>query len=97
LNVFKRWGKGIADKWLELLQKTAPWLLRLAGREATHHDGHIDWWTYEHNQRVIADNANMKGEMVRGALRRGVAGWTAALRALRTQAARGLQRQQRRG
>ncbi len=35
-----------------------------------HHEGYIDWRTYEHNQRVIADNANMKGEMVRGALRR---------------------------
>jgi excisionase family DNA binding protein len=38
-----------------------------------HHEGYIDWQTYEHNQRVIADNANMKGEMVRGALRRGEA------------------------
>lgn len=38
-----------------------------------HHQGYIDWETYEHNQRVIADNANMKGEMVRGALRRGEA------------------------
>lgn len=24
-----------------------------------HHDGYIDWPTYEHNQRVIADNTNM--------------------------------------
>jgi excisionase family DNA binding protein len=38
-----------------------------------HHEGYIDWETYEHNQRVIADNANMKGEMVRGSLRRGEA------------------------
>jgi excisionase family DNA binding protein len=38
-----------------------------------HHQGYIDWENYEHNQRVIADNANMKGEMVRGALRRGEA------------------------
>lgn len=36
-----------------------------------HHEGYIDWETYAHNQRVIADNANMKGEMARGALRRG--------------------------
>jgi len=36
-----------------------------------HHEGYIDWATYEHNQRVIADNANMKGEMAQGALRRG--------------------------
>jgi excisionase family DNA binding protein len=38
-----------------------------------HHEGYIDWDTYEHNQRVIADNANMKGGMARGALRRGPA------------------------
>ena len=38
-----------------------------------HHEGYIDWPTYEHNQRVIADNANMKGSMVRGALRKGEA------------------------
>jgi hypothetical protein len=38
-----------------------------------HHEGYIDWQTYEHNQRVIADNTNMKGEMARGALRKGEA------------------------
>lgn len=38
-----------------------------------HHAGYISWEAYEHNQRVIADNANMKGEMVRGALCRGEA------------------------
>ncbi len=38
-----------------------------------HHEGYIDWPTYEHNQRVIADNTNMRGGMARGALRRGQA------------------------
>ena len=38
-----------------------------------HHDGYIDWNTYEHNQSVIADNTNMRGGMARGALRRGEA------------------------
>lgn len=38
-----------------------------------HHDGYIDWQTYEHNQRVIADNTNMKGEMARGSVRGGEA------------------------
>lgn len=38
-----------------------------------HHEGYIDWPTYEHNQRVIADNTNMRGSMARGALRRGEA------------------------
>ncbi len=36
-----------------------------------HHQGYIDWETYERNQRVIADNTNMRGGMARGALRRG--------------------------
>ena len=38
-----------------------------------HHEGYIDWNSYEHNQRVIADNTNMRGGMARGALRRGEA------------------------
>lgn len=38
-----------------------------------HHEGYIDWHIYEHNQRVIADNTNMRGSMARGALRRGEA------------------------
>jgi excisionase family DNA binding protein len=38
-----------------------------------HHEGYIDWETYEHNLRVIADNTNMKGGMARGALRQGEA------------------------
>lgn len=38
-----------------------------------HHEGYIDWPTYEHNQRVIADNTNMRGSMARGALRQGEA------------------------
>ena len=38
-----------------------------------HHDGYIDWPTFEHNQRVIADNTNMRGGRARGAARRGEA------------------------
>lgn len=38
-----------------------------------HHEGYIEWDTYEHNQRVIADNTNMRGGMARGAVRRGEA------------------------
>jgi hypothetical protein len=40
----------------------------------------MDWDVYEHNQGVIADNANRKGEMVRGALREGDALLTGLLR-----------------
>ena len=36
-----------------------------------HHEGYISWDEYEYNQRVIAHNANMKGLMVRGSVRRG--------------------------
>jgi len=36
-----------------------------------HHEGYIDWDTYEGNRRLIADNAQMKGVMVRGAPREG--------------------------
>ena len=36
-----------------------------------HHEGYINWDEYEYNQRVIANNANMKGVMVRGSVRRG--------------------------
>lgn len=36
-----------------------------------HHEGYIDWDEYELNQRQIANNANMKGAMVRGPARNG--------------------------
>lgn len=36
-----------------------------------HHEGYLSWAEFERNQRLIADNANSKGLMVRGAVRRG--------------------------
>jgi excisionase family DNA binding protein len=36
-----------------------------------HHAGYISWDEYESNRKLIADNANMKGNMVRGAVKRG--------------------------
>jgi excisionase family DNA binding protein len=36
-----------------------------------HHEGYLSWSEFERNQRLIADNANSKGMMVRGAVRRG--------------------------
>lgn len=36
-----------------------------------HHEGYIAWEEFERNQRLIADNANNRGLMVRGAVRRG--------------------------
>ena len=38
-----------------------------------HHEGYITWAEFERNQRLIADNANSKGLMVRGAVRKGEA------------------------
>jgi excisionase family DNA binding protein len=36
-----------------------------------HHEGYISWSEFERNQAVIADNANGKGLLVRGSVRRG--------------------------
>ena len=36
-----------------------------------HHEGYIPWEEFERNQRLIADNANSKGLMARGSVRRG--------------------------
>jgi DNA invertase Pin-like site-specific DNA recombinase len=36
-----------------------------------HHEGYISWESFKHNQQIIADNTNMFGEHVRGAIRRG--------------------------
>jgi DNA invertase Pin-like site-specific DNA recombinase len=36
-----------------------------------HHDGYISWEEYDRNQKVIAGNANMKGTMVAGSVRKG--------------------------
>lgn len=38
-----------------------------------HHDGYITWTEFERNQRLVADNANGKSFMSRGAIRRGEA------------------------
>jgi DNA invertase Pin-like site-specific DNA recombinase len=47
---------------------------------ADHHEGYLSWPDYERNQRLIADNANGKGMMVRGAVRKGEALLTGLLR-----------------
>jgi excisionase family DNA binding protein len=38
-----------------------------------HHEGYVSWEEFERNQRLIADNANCKGLMARGSVRRGEA------------------------
>src|SRR3712207_630568 len=52
------------------------WAVLLVG----HHEGYLSWAEYERNQRLIAGNANGKGMMVRGAVRRGEALLTGLLR-----------------
>jgi DNA invertase Pin-like site-specific DNA recombinase len=58
---------GRAHKTRGHLREREEWIVLL--RE--HHEGYIDWDTYERNRRLIADNAQMKGLMVRGAAREG--------------------------
>ena len=36
-----------------------------------HHKAYISWEEYDHNQRIINGNANMKGTMVKGSVRNG--------------------------
>ena len=38
-----------------------------------HHAGYVSWAEFERNQRLIADNANCRGLMTRGSVRRGEA------------------------
>lgn len=38
-----------------------------------HHEGYISWEEFEFNQNQLAQNANQKGAMVRGAVNRGSA------------------------
>ena len=45
-----------------------------------HHEGYLSWPDYERNQWLIADNANGKGMMVRGPVRKGEALLTGLLR-----------------
>jgi len=45
-----------------------------------HHEPYIPWETYERNQQLIADNAQRRGTMARGAIRRGHSLLTGLLR-----------------
>jgi DNA invertase Pin-like site-specific DNA recombinase len=54
-----RTGKNNRDQWRVLIRD--------------HHEGYISWEVFEHNERVIAHNANMMGEQVSGSVRSGQA------------------------
>lgn len=36
-----------------------------------HHEGYISWSDFERNQKILADNTNMKGMLVKGSVRKG--------------------------
>jgi Recombinase len=56
-------------KWIVrgLKRQRAAWAVLLTD----HHEGYLSWDEFERNQRLIADNANSNGLMVRGSVRRG--------------------------
>ena len=58
---------GAAHKTRGHRRQRAAWLVLLPG----HHDGYIAWDRYERNQQLLADNAQMKGLMAKGAVRSG--------------------------
>ena len=58
---------GAAHKVRGNRKERAQWTVLLPD----HHEGYIGWEDYERNQRVLAENAQMRGLMVKGAARRG--------------------------
>jgi DNA invertase Pin-like site-specific DNA recombinase len=58
---------GAAQKSRGHRRPRADWLVLLPG----HHDGYIAWDTYERIQQLLADNAQMTGQMAKGAVRSG--------------------------
>jgi excisionase family DNA binding protein len=58
---------GAAQKTRGHRRPRPQWLVLLPD----HHAGYIAWDTYERNQRLLADNAQMKGLMAKGAVRSG--------------------------
>jgi excisionase family DNA binding protein len=56
-KVIKRGIRRLQEKWEVLIRH--------------HHKAYISWEEYEHNQRIINGNANMKGTMVKGSVRNG--------------------------
>ena len=59
--------EGIARKTRGHRRNTDEWTVLLPH----HHEGYISWETYGRNQKIITDNAQMKGLMVKGSVRQG--------------------------
>ena len=59
--------EGTAHKSRGHHRRRADWFVLLRD----HHEGYISWDTYERHQQLLADNAQMKGQMAAGAIRGG--------------------------
>jgi Recombinase/Recombinase zinc beta ribbon domain len=60
-------AEGVPRKTRGHHRRVDDWIVLLRA----HHDGYIAWDDYGRNQRLLADNANMRGAMAKGAARRG--------------------------
>ena len=70
------YGRSQTVRRLEAGQKRVVRQLRRRREEwsiliLNHHEGYIDWDVYENNQKVITDNDNARGGVVRGAIKNG--------------------------
>ena len=70
------YGRSKTVRRLEAGQKRVVRQLRRSREEwsiliLNHHEGYIDWDVYESNQKVITDNDNARGGLVRGAIKNG--------------------------
>jgi excisionase family DNA binding protein len=70
------YGRSQTVRRLEAGQKRVVRQLRRRREEwsvliLNHHEGYIDWDVYESNQKVITDNDNARGGLVRGAIKNG--------------------------
>ena len=70
---------GVAHKVRGHRRQLKEWTVLLCD----HHEGYIGWEQYERNQRVLAENAQMKGLTVRGAPREGISLLAGLLRCAR--------------
>jgi excisionase family DNA binding protein len=70
------YGRSQTVRRLEAGQKRVVRQLRRRREEwsvliLNHHEGYIDWDVYESNQKVLTDNDNARGGLVRGAIKNG--------------------------
>jgi Recombinase len=74
------YGRSKTVRRLEAGQKRVVRQLRRRREEwsvliLNHHEGYIDWDVYESNQKVLTDNDNARGGLVRGAIKMAMPCW----------------------